>query len=208
MHHLWGKFIEMTIDLSVKFDPQKNGSHLNDPLKNSTSKPSYFWGVAAFLRTMSCNKIDLLFSSGADNVPSIRNQSTLPGTSGVSPLTGKSWKTSRNSTTKQVGFRAWGGKSKTEMAFLLLSKSLCFGQSWVVACIQFAQKIPKRKEASNKTRKGHKNRSIMNQPLVLFCAKPLRLPNSMPSRIIVHQSVFVGAKKSPACNWGYPLAHL
>lgn len=106
------------------------------------------------------------------------------------------------------GFVPGGGKSKTEMAFLLLSKSLCFGQSWVVACIQFAQKIPKRKEASNKTRKGHKNRSIMNQPLVLFCAKPLRLPNSMPSRIIVHQSVFVGAKKSPACNWGYPLAHL
>lgn len=105
-----------------------------------------------------------------------------------------------------------GGKIQKKMAFLPFSKSLFLGQSWVVASVQFAQKIPKKKKpatTSNKiSRRGLKTRSIMNQPLVLFCAKPLRLPNSMPSRIILHQSVFVGAKKSPTCNWGYPLTHL
>lgn len=40
MHHLWGKFIEMTIDLSVKFDPPKNGSHLNDPWRTQHQNPA------------------------------------------------------------------------------------------------------------------------------------------------------------------------
>ena len=65
--------------------------------------------------------------------------------------------------------------------------------------------LRRRLEASNKIfRRGLKNRSIINQPLVLFCAKPAQgspIQCRDPESSCI-SPVFVGAKKSPTCNWG------
>ena len=123
----------------------------------------------------------------------IRNQSTHPVTSGVSPLTGKSWKTSRNSTTKQAGFRAWGENPKENgipPVFQLIISWAVLGRCLCSICAEDSQK----KEASNDQQQDFPE-GLKNQKHY-----------ESTTRLVLCQTVkalqFNGAKKSPTCNWG------
>ena len=152
MHHLWGKFLEMTIDLSVKFDPPKNGSHLNDPWRTQHQNPAIS-GVSPLscVPCLAAKLISFFLPVRITFRGPIRNQSTLPGTSGVSPLTGKSWKTSRNSTTKQAGFRAWGENPKENgipPVFQLIISWAVLGRCLCSICAEDSQKEEKQRPAT------------------------------------------------------------
>ena len=156
--------------------------------------------------TMSCSKIDLLLSSRTDNVPWTHQKPINSSRHfGCISSHGKKLKdlTKLNNETGRVS--CLGGKSKRKWHSSCFPNHYFLGSPGSLPLFNLRRRFSKRRKAttSNKiSRRGLKTRSIMNQPLVLFCAKPLRLSNSMPSRMILHQSVFVGAKKSPTCNWG------